>query len=248
MDNTVPPKVIQPTPVPPTTATPVSVPSSAVPPAVPSTTAPQVPPVVVPPPTPAPEDSGSKNGLKTFLIEAGIIMVLVVILLFVLNYFKIVNLASFFPNQFFPTAKQETKVSNISITPAQIKANNPIINSDIIQRYQEVTTNSALITSTQRVVYEGKISELDASGSFNKRLNMKYQVVFGIRGKGEIVNVVFLSKEDLQKIKIVRKSGDQESPTTLSSLKVGDSIILDYTINQLSPIYDNIISGKLTKL
>jgi len=239
MDNTVPP----------TTGTPTSVPPVAVSPTpVSPTSAPQVPPPVVPPPASAPEDSGSKNGFKAFLLEAGIIAVLVVILLFVLNYFKIVNLASFFPNQFSPAAKQATKVNNISITPAQIKANSPVINSDIIQRYQEVTTNSALITSTQHVVYEGKISELDTSGSFNKRLNIKYQVAFGIKGKGEIVSTVFLSKEDLQKIKIVQKSGDQEIPIDISNFKAGDSIILDYTTNQLSSIYDNIISGKITKL
>lgn len=186
------------------------------------------------------------EAFKAIILEILAILISLILILGLLIYFKVINIQSFFPFQKEPFLQQSTPAS-IDVNPTN-KAQTPNPSTDIFQRFFQVASNSAVTLATARVVYEGKIIELDNKGGFNQRINMDYAVMLKIKGMGEIINQVFLSNVDLQKISIVKKTGSTETPINISNLNVGDSIILDSTTDITRPVYSSIVEGKLTKL
>lgn len=143
------------------------------------------------------------------------------------------------------TAK--TEVTVITLTPSNA-TQSAESSSDLVQRYNEVVKNSAVTLATSHTVYEGKISEIDTKGGLEERLNLQYVLMLKIKGKGTTVSQIYFSQQDMGHVTILQKKGEQETPLAISSFKVGDSVILDFTTDALKPTYDNIINGKLTKL
>ncbi len=141
----------------------------------------------------------------------------------------------------------KTEVAVVTPTPAT-GTQSAELSSDLVQRYNDVVKNSAVTLATSHTIYEGEISEIDTKGGFEERLNLQYVLMVKIKGKGTIVSQIYFSQQDMGHLTILQKEGEQETPLDVSSFKVGDSVILDLTINILKPNYDNIISGKLTKL
>jgi len=239
MDNTVPPVAVPPTPVLPTPvpqAPPTPIPPTSVPP----TSAPQVSPTVVPPPTPAPEDSGSKNGFKAFLLEAGIIAVLVVILLFVLSYFKIINLESFLPSSSFgkPTKSISSEV--------QVKNNNPPETG--LTNLSKLKKNNVLHYATATSEFEGTINAINTKGGIIPGRNKRFAIEI-ILGLGESMDTFTLlySQESLPKIKVLANSGKELKSIQLSDLKVGDKVVVKQTTNTIGQYPNVLIDTVITK-
>ena len=191
-----------------------------------------------------------RQGIRAFLIEVGAVYILGSIIFLGLVFFRIIDISPFLATKSLVVdpLSQKTYKPPVEAPNASNSAQSATIISDLVQRYKRILSDSAVTLVTEHTIYEGKISEIDTKGGLEKRLNLQYVLMLKIKGKGSIINQVYFSQPDMAQIKIVQETAGQETPLNISSFKVGDSVILNLTIDQLKSTYDNILSGKLTKL
>lgn len=191
-----------------------------------------------------------RQGIRAFLIEVGAVYILGSIIFLGLVFFRIIDISPFLAPKSLvvDSLPQKTYKPSVETPNASNSAQSATIISDLVQRYNRILRDSAVTLVTEHTIYEGKISEIDTKGGLEKRLNLQYVLMLKIKGKGSIINQVYFSQPDMAQIKIVQETAGQETPLNISSFKVGDSVILNLTIDQLKSTYNNILSGKLTKL
>ena len=119
---------------------------------------------------------------------------------------------------------------------------------DPIKSYRLVSTNSAAVKAILHSVHKGVISFIDTSGGYNPELSIHYILLLFIKGKGDIESDFYFSKEDMAKVKIVELKGNREVPISMNDLKLGDSIYLELIEDRVKPTYNNVESGKITRL
>ena len=193
-----------------------------------------------------PYNSEDNNKNKKFYILAGAFLVVILLLTGGIFYMDKLGIR-YEEKSDTPTRSAASENPNITTAPSS-GTQSAELSSDLVQRYNEVVKNSAVTLATSHTVYEGKISEIDTRGGFEERLNLQYALMLKIEGKGTIVSQIYFSQQDMGHLTILQKTGEQETPLAISSFKVGDPVILDFTTDALRSNYDNMISGKLTKL
>lgn len=98
---------------------------------------------------------------------------------------------------------------------------------------------------------KGVISDLDLNDGTLLYKNIKYKVLFAIKGDNDPKTnpYRYYFTEDVVKIaKIVQIDNTSENPISFSSLKIGDKVTMDIKLDIMKNVQDNIMELKISKL
>lgn len=170
-----------------------------------------------------------KELTKAFVVEAVFVGVLALIVLFTLNYFKIIDLSSVFPQ------KNNTVVSNTVPTPAISKTNSlkevRNITSDAFQdTFAVINRNKGVDFSFYSSQYRGIIKSVEEKKGIIPGTNLPYALVFTLGFENSTDEVkLYYPQESIDKISVYDKAGAggaSGSAIALFDLKSGDKVIL----------------------
>jgi len=185
--------------------------------------------------------------LRALLFEIGVIIVLVLATLFLLSYFKVIDISTIIPFQ--NNQQNVIRQKTVTDTPSPVVSQKEplLLSSDLVQRVHEVATNSAVTKYDAHIVYKGKVANVQRNG-FEEMFKINYVIALDIKGEGAFASQIFLTKSDLGHLTLAKRENGKESPMSISEIKGGDVIILDYYMDYLRPNYDNLTSGTLVKV
>ena len=186
--------------------------------------------------------------LKTFLMEIGIVLVLVVVTLVELQYFKVVDLGKFFPKEFAPQSQQvqQKPVSNLVNVPSSTVDPRFQAIKKIQQEVTLIAKNNALHSALFLIEFECRIMSIDTAGGVDKDSNLLYKVRLVVNvGKGKDTSTILYSKESISKVKILDAD---HNILGFSDLKKGDFITIKTNLGILNQYPNNINESIITKL
>ena len=185
--------------------------------------------------------------LRALLFEVAVIIVLVLATLFLLAYFKVIDISTIIPFQ----NNQQNVIQQKAITDTQSSVVSqkepPPLSSDLVQRVHEVATNSAVTKYDAHIVYKGRVTSVLRNG-FEETFKINYVIALDIKGEGAVASQIFLTKSDLGHLTLAKGENGKESPMSISEIRGGDVINLDYYMDYMRPNYDNLTSGTLVKI
>lgn len=113
-----------------------------------------------------------------------------------------------------------------------------------LKRYED----KFLIQSLRTEVYESTITDLNLTGG--KINNYDYLVSLNLEYKGNKDYILYLNKDDTSKTKIylLDSKGKQTLTSDFNSLKTGDKIRLELSINTYDPLENNVEQIVITKI
>ena len=163
------------------------------------------------------QDEGIKraSGLKALLLEIGVIVVLIVVAIFVLGYFNIIDLSSFFPKQKVEVATDLAGISKI--TKAPVTQNNPSLFTD---RIDEAITSAKTINQ-----YEGIIADITTiDGAEKVQRNIRYRAIINLQGKGKKPSMIYFDDVALKMAKVYEAKDGKEITLSIKDLKINDEV------------------------
>jgi len=105
-----------------------------------------------------------------------------------------------------------------------------------LSRYKKSILSSSIVSNK----HEGKIVLIDDKGGFLKTEQFKYSLEIKIESNLNEFNSFFYSEKEIQQIKVFSLKNEQKEPIDISKLKIGDSIIIEESLNLLKEPIDNL--------
>lgn len=190
-----------------------------------------------------------KSGLVALLMEIGVIVVLIVVIVFVLGYFDIINMSFMFPKQ------ENVQVNQASTNSQSPKiSTSPPTNFAVETRTKKLKKTNSINYSNTITEYIGTIKSIDLNGGkiFNARIgsdvNYKVLITFS-SGDNEEVLTSYYSEEGLRKIYVFSKKGiENPIPIKIADLKIADKIILNIESSNTEEYPNDLIKATITKV
>lgn len=179
------------------------------------------------------QDEGIKraSGLKALLLEIGVIVVLIVVAIFILGYFNIIDLSSFFPKQKVEVATDLAGISKITKTPV-----NPTNTKRFIDQTDQAITSAQTINQ-----YQGVITFITTKeGVEEGQGNIRYKAKIILQGKGKNPSTILFTDKALSVAKVVEIKDNKEVPLSISDLKLDDKlkIVVTRSLDFATASYD----------
>lgn len=193
------------------------------------------------------QDEGVKraSGIKALLIEVGVIAALVVVMVFVLDYFKVISLASFFSQKSVnETVNQKSETNAYPTTNPEQKT------AQVAQQaLKKMMRTNALHYSVVDTEFEGTLSRIDFEGGFISERNEKYKVLVVVSlGNTQELFPTYFPEVAMGKIKVFDKIEDKNNPITLNDLRSGDKLIIKTSKDLIEPYPNNLIEAIITRV
>ena len=173
------------------------------------------------------------TGIKAVAIEAGIVLLLGVLVVGVLSYLKIINLGIFTqktPDEISKQLSSNKNRSNQNVVP-QVQENeqsqDPAYTNykgNPVQPRLELSTYSSSVVKVAYIVTEvlGKVTEVNASSGFDEDLGLPYNMRLNIDTGSQSAGLVLLyPKEAQDKVKVLDKDNKE---IEFSDINVGDTV------------------------
>lgn len=160
------------------------------------------------------------------------------IVFFVLLFITVGELFYFFVYQ-RPTAKNLVKKISIPPAPTKTVSDSQAVGTDTINnlsRYKKSIISSSIANNK----YEGKIVLVDNKGGFLKTEQFKYSLEIKIESDLNESNSFFYNEKEVQQIRVFSLKSGQKEPLDINKLKVGDSIIIEESLNLLEEPINNL--------
>lgn len=176
------------------------------------------------PPTDSSEKSNPLSILKSLVVEAGIIVILAFLVLIVLNFLKVIDIAALFSTKL---NSSRGVVSNQGTAVINYKTrNNPLI-----QRLQYLAVNRALHFEQLVSEFEGKVKAIDTVEGIDPNSQLKYKLRIELHiGTGSATTTVAYPQEAMDKIKIVDVN---KNAITAKDIHIGDTLIIRNNVSTL---------------
>lgn len=192
------------------------------------------------------KNNGLLKGVISILVEIGIILGLTVVVVFALNYFKLINIGLLFSPEASLTNTspgQETLQNKSAVAPSPLviqKQSNPAL-----PNLQLIAKNKALHNEFQAFEFEGNIDNVSSTPGIDKDSKIPYaaRIVVGIGTQSAQVNLNY-PKAALSKIKVADSQGKK---LEFADLKKGDSVIIRTVLSTVLQYPNNYFGVTITK-
>ena len=166
---------------------------------------------------PTPNPNRKRNNLvKAIVLEVGIISLLTIILIFVLNYFQIIDFGLF-------KNRDENKKSVVGNSPETISPKDISKNTTATNFTKQI--NGALVSGKIINQYEGRISLIDFKEGVDKdQGNFKHKVKMNIIGKGVKESTILFDGKALSVLKVIEAKESENVVLQIGDLKVNDKV------------------------
>lgn len=184
------------------------------------------------------------SGVKALIFEAGIITVLVIVMIFVLNYFRIIRLESFFVQK---TVNSSTELAVNKALPTMVSTQQGRLQI-AQQSIQRMIKANAFHYSNVITEYEGVLKTLDFHGGKIPNTEKDYKIIMIVNlGATQDAYPTYFPQEAMPRIKVFDKIGDNLIPIALSDLNVGNKLIINYSLSNTMPYPNNLNEAIITR-
>ncbi|MDO8269579.1 MAG: hypothetical protein Q7T54_02810 [Candidatus Levybacteria bacterium] len=183
--------------------------------------------------------------IRTLAIEIGIILALTVMVLFALNFLKVIDLKALFAPQ-----ASVVKIPSVNKSPQQNQfrpgnATNSAQNNLDFQNLRLIAKSKALHFAQTISEFEGEIKTIETNGGEDNATRRKYEVRIELNIGSESATTVFLiPKEAMEKVKIL---DSKKEKLTTQDIKVGDKVIIRSNVGALRQYPNNFNEIVITK-
>jgi len=186
------------------------------------------------------------KGIISVLVEIAIILALTVIVVFALNYFKLINIGLLF--------SPEASLTNASSDQNALENKSAVVPSPVVlQRranpalpnLQLIAKNKALHNEFQAFEFEGNIDNVSSTPGIDRDSKIPYaaRIVVGIGTQSAQVNLDY-PKSALSKIKVADSQGKK---LEFTDLKKGDSVVIRTVLSTYLQYPNNYFGVTITK-
>lgn len=187
---------------------------------------------------------------------SGVLKVIFVILILVtvgeVGYYLYFQLAN--KNNLSPSITAEpSQISIANLLPTEnpnlFTQNDPnrAINANMVLGLLQ-SRKGILISSILNNQYTGEIVEIDTKEGTVPVTGSKYKLKLVIKSNQNILQDLYFSNPQQNKIKIIKKTDTGEEPITWSDLEPKDKIIIQSSIDLTKELGSNLIEMKVTKI
>lgn len=193
------------------------------------------------------EDATKKSFVRSilpFLVETGIILALTGIVIFVLNYFKFINISALLNNA--PTQPissndfQKTNKEKQTSKQSWSGSVNPAL-----PNMQIIIQNNALNYEFQVFEIKGRVGSIIDVPGFDPVRKIPFAVRLDVKVGTESAQVPLLYPE--QSLNIIKITDSQNNKLTFKDLESGDEVIIKTTISTFRQYPDNYYGVEITK-
>lgn len=159
------------------------------------------------------QDEGIKRarGIKALAIEVGVIASLVVVIVFVLGYFNVIDLSTFLPKQ----RTVDTQIPVITKAPA-LSTNSRRFASQL----DEAITSAKTINQ-----YQGVITFITTAEGVEKgQRDVNYKAKIILQGKGKNPSTILLDDDAVRIVRVVERGANKEIQLSITDLKLDDEV------------------------
>lgn len=207
------------------------------------------------------EDDTKKTGLRTvkaIVIEIGIIAVLVVAVIAILNYLRLIDVASIFPknpksntlSKSVPVEKGQEKSVSHGLAP-EAKPNYELVDfatiayNPSLPKLDVVTQSKSLQYAAVITQIEGKISQISLDSGIDNTSNLPFEkrLVIEVGKDGSKIELLY-PKEAESKIRVLNQ---QNRPIKFTDLAQGDEVFIRTEVAILRKYPKNINDVIITK-
>lgn len=186
------------------------------------------------------------TAIKTFAIEIGIILVLTAIMIFVLDFLKVIDIKALVTPQ--ENVQQVSTVNNTSAQnqPRPGNATNSAQNNLDLQNLRLIAKNKALHFAQTISEFEGKIKTIELTGGEDTASKRKFEVRMElIIGSESATTVYLIPKEAVGKLKV---RDEDKATLDIDDIKLGDRVVITTNIGvfrQYPNNYNSILIEKI---
>ncbi|MDO8269578.1 MAG: hypothetical protein Q7T54_02805 [Candidatus Levybacteria bacterium] len=194
------------------------------------------------------QDEGTKrrSGIKALFVEIIVVILLIGVILYVMNYFEIIRLDFLSPQSDRQLNNQtQSENSNIPEKSSTVNQVNTQLGGNFQNNLLTLQSNKALHYSISETEFEGKISLVDTKAGTSKNLNIPFKVHLKISvGDGNDVIDILYPEEAIPKIRLTDSKG---KVINFADLTPGDMVTIKTRTEQLSRYPNNFIEVSIIK-
>lgn len=185
------------------------------------------------------------GNIKAFVIEVVLIVGLTIVIVAVLNYFKVIDLGALIVDN---TVATPEKVASLPSAPVK-SGGAPIQNKVQVSKFQQdwftISKNKAMKVAFTVYDFEAKIVSVDTKKGYDEAYNSGYSVkiVVSVGTAGDKVTLLY-PEQAIKKIKVV---DSKKKELTFSDLKAGDGVVINTNLGTLRQYPNNFNSVVITK-
>lgn len=191
------------------------------------------------------------SAIRALILEVLVMVTLIVTIVIVLNYFNIINIATFVP---FKLPLKQNQSSSLQPTPAQNIGTAKSNTAKQKALYEILKEDDAINYARTEIEYKGILKVIDRNnGKFfdaTKKTNEEYALKIVISaGKSRIPLTSYFSNAGLGKIEVYSKLGDSKPvKMNIEDLKPNDNIILNLVNSTIDDYPNDLIQAIITKV
>lgn len=185
------------------------------------------------------------GNVKALIFELVIIVGLTVLIVAVLNYFKIIDLGALV----IDNSKTTTEITESTPAVPTQAGGAPIQNKVQVSKFQQnwftISKNKAMRVAFSVYDFEGKIVSVDTKKGYNEEYNSGYavKILLSVGTSGDKVTMLY-PEQGIKNVKVV---DSQKKELTFADLKPGDTVTINSNLSVLRQYPNNINSVTITK-